>query len=287
MNPDLIRLIEQYPDVFNGWKIVEVPDDAVRAGAVSLKDCDGAEDLSVDHQKTAIFLKNEELSKKIAALTKAINAGVSHLQLKNILERNEHEDGVKAKRELRNEDVEAKPKLPNEHDALEWCGQTHYLSVPNYFHNVAHGMFYIGNVYLSGKGVQQNKAKAANWFRQAAEEGDADAQAELGYMYDRGEGVPQNKAEAVKWYRRAAEQGHAKAQNNLGIMYMKGEDVAQDKAEAVKLWKQAAEQRCVAAQSNLGKMYNLAQDKDKAKHWYKLAAEQGDPKAQSILEGMK
>ena len=42
-----------------------------------------------------------------------------------------------------------------------------------------------------------------------AEQGEAEAQFNLGYMYATGEGVPQNDTEAVRWYRMAAEQGDA------------------------------------------------------------------------------
>ena len=51
-----------------------------------------------------------------------------------------------------------------------------------------------------------------------AEQGDADAQYNLGDMYARGDGVPEDDAEAVKWLRLAAEQGHADAQFSLDIM---------------------------------------------------------------------
>jgi TPR repeat protein len=51
-----------------------------------------------------------------------------------------------------------------------------------------------------------------------AEQGDADAQNDLGVMYDNGNGVPQDHAEAAKWFRKAAERGLARAQYNLGIM---------------------------------------------------------------------
>jgi hypothetical protein len=40
-------------------------------------------------------------------------------------------------------------------------------------------------------------------------QGDADAQYDLGASYDNGQGVPQSDAEAAKWYRRAADQGFA------------------------------------------------------------------------------
>lgn len=39
-----------------------------------------------------------------------------------------------------------------------------------------------------------------------------------GVMYDSSEGVPQDHAEAARWYRKAAEQGDPDAQFNLGVM---------------------------------------------------------------------
>tara|TARA_R110000765_G_scaffold324976_2_gene416497 strand:+ start:916 stop:1131 length:216 start_codon:yes stop_codon:yes gene_type:complete len=63
------------------------------------------------------------------------------------------------------------------------------------------------------------KIETVSWYRLAAEQGDADAQYNLGIMYDTGRGVPENDAEAVRWYRLAAEQGDANAQFNLGGMY--------------------------------------------------------------------
>ena len=48
-------------------------------------------------------------------------------------------------------------------------------------------------------------------MRHVAEQGDVDAQFNLGWCYYMGEGVPQDKAEAAKWYRKAAEQGDVAA----------------------------------------------------------------------------
>jgi len=58
-------------------------------------------------------------------------------------------------------------------------------------------------------------------------------------MYDNGDGVPQDYAVAVKWYRLAAEQGNASAQANLGVRYYNGEGVPQDYAVAVKWYRLA------------------------------------------------
>ncbi|CEZ21395.1 tetratricopeptide repeat protein [Neisseria meningitidis] len=73
---------------------------------------------------------------------------------------------------------------------------------------------------------------------QAAEQGDADAQNNLGAMYAEGQGVRQDDTEAVRWFRQAADQGLAQAQFNLGAMYYKGHGVRQDRALAQEwLWK--------------------------------------------------
>jgi hypothetical protein len=52
-------------------------------------------------------------------------------------------------------------------------------------------------MYQAGNGVPQNYPEALKWFRKAADEGDAMAQAALGLMYHNGQGVPQDHAEAL------------------------------------------------------------------------------------------
>jgi hypothetical protein len=127
--------------------------------------------------------------------------------------------------------------------------------------------------------------------RTCAEQGDADAQNNLGLMYDNGEGVPEDDAEAVRWYRLAAEQGDAFAQDNLGSMYENGAGVPEDDAEAVRWYRLAAEQGDAFAQNNLGFMYDngegVPEDDVLAYMWWNLAAAQGDEDAQEnkdILE---
>jgi uncharacterized protein len=62
----------------------------------------------------------------------------------------------------------------------------------------------------------------------SAENGNVNAEAQLGWMYSTGRGVPQNFYKAAKWYYLAAVQGHAEAQFQLGLMYNKGIGVPQD-----------------------------------------------------------
>ena len=87
-------------------------------------------------------------------------------------------------------------------------------------------------MYDEGRGVPQDYAEAARWFRLAADQGDAEAEYNLGVTYDEGEGVPQDDAEAARRYRLAADQGHVSAQFNLGVMYGSGKGVPQDDVEA-------------------------------------------------------
>lgn len=63
---------------------------------------------------------------------------------------------------------------------------------------------------------------------QLAEQGNLDAQGDLGIMYYTGLGIPQNYQEAAKWFRLSAEQGEKIAQLNLGNMYDQGLGVPQD-----------------------------------------------------------
>ena len=82
--------------------------------------------------------------------------------------------------------------------------------------------------HFEGQGAPQDYTEALQWFRSAADQGNADAQYNLGVMYDEGQGVPQDDTEALQWYRRAADQGNADARFNLGVMYFEGQRVPQD-----------------------------------------------------------
>ena len=79
-------------------------------------------------------------------------------------------------------------------------------------------------------------ATAFKEWKPLAQQGDADAQYNLGVMYDKGHGVIQDYKEAVRLYRRAAEQGHASAQSNLANRYYYGEGVIKDIVYA-HMWK--------------------------------------------------
>jgi TPR repeat protein len=86
------------------------------------------------------------------------------------------------------------------------------------------------------------------WYRRAADQGNAEAQMDLGKAYYYGHGVTLNHKEAVKWYRLAADQGNADGQMLLAFMYSKGEGVAKDYREAINWYRLSADQGNADAQ---------------------------------------
>jgi len=113
------------------------------------------------------------------------------------------------------------------------------------------------------------------WTR-AAEQGDVNAQTNLGFMHEHGDGVARDLAVALKWYRLAAERGGAIAQHNLGVLYGLGHGVPQDRAEAARWYGRAAEQGYPRAQHNLAVLYEhgegVPKDPVRAHMWFELAA---------------
>jgi TPR repeat protein len=84
------------------------------------------------------------------------------------------------------------------------------------------------------------------WFRRAADQGNASAQFYLGVMSAEGHGLPQDYAKAASWYRLAAEHGDPQAQYNLGLSYAEGEGVSLDMVSA-HVWLNLAAARFLAS----------------------------------------
>ena len=58
-------------------------------------------------------------------------------------------------------------------------------------------------------------ASAAQWYKEAADNGKSDAQYILGLFYSHGAGVPKDTAKAAEYFTKAAEQGHKDAKSQL------------------------------------------------------------------------
>jgi len=116
------------------------------------------------------------------------------------------------------------------------------------------------------------------WFYRAAQHGNTDAKANLGWLYENGWGVERDYDQALSWFRKAADDGsanagkqhwlalpermgslsriirkrrngnrkaadkdYARAEGNLGWLYQEGKGVKQDYAEAMTLSRKAAD----------------------------------------------
>jgi len=121
--------------------------------------------------------------------------------------------------------------------------------------------------------IKGDYVTAARQFREAAEQGDAEAQHSLALLYSSGKGVPQDDAEAMKWYTKAAEQGYAYAQYNLAMGYYFGKGVPQDYVTAYKWLILSADQGEEHAQQALSKLAEklsqeqIAKARESARAW--------------------
>lgn len=160
-----------------------------------------------------------------------------------------------------------------------------FAGVPEAQHDLA-------AIYTAGRGgVTQNFEKAAQWFREAADEGIANASYNLGVLYHQGLGVERDLDRALYWYREAAKLGHPEAQYNLGIAYIEGIGTQYDPKIAAAFFESSANQGVVEAAYNLGLIHENAligknSKQEEALMWYKIAADGGSTDAKSALQGL-
>jgi len=101
-------------------------------------------------------------------------------------------------------------------------------------------------MYNLGDGVDRDYVQAIPWLRLAGDQGNAQAQLNLGNMYVRGLGTAKDLSEAAKWYKLAAAQGEANSQFALGVMHDNGQGVPKDELRAF-MWLDLAAQKLKGA----------------------------------------
>lgn len=115
----------------------------------------------------------------------------------------------------------------------------------------------LGFLYLYGAGseddptaVAADPAKAAEYLKAAADQGDKTAEYLLGQIYLQGDRVKQDYAQAYRYTVRAANRGVVGAQFNAGFMTARGLGTPRNPVEAYKWFSLAAQQRYPAAAKN-------------------------------------
>jgi len=146
--------------------------------------------------------------------------------------------------------------------------------------------FVLGRLYSEGKRVERDLAQTVNWWRSAADQGDAEAQYALGKHYE----SEKNQPEALHWFHLAANQNYPSAFNDLGFAFLRGNGVKKDASEAFRYFRRGAEKGCSFAQWNLGIMYFQGWDGKRyfldASHWLFFSARQGFSTSQIFLAHM-
>jgi SH3-like domain-containing protein len=134
---------------------------------------------------------------------------------------------------------------------------------------------------------QQYQIELDRWMLQAYE-GDRDAQFKVGVLFTNNQFNSADYEQAVYWYKQAARQGHALSQYNLGHQYLTGLGVKRSENDAMSWWLKAAEQDHPLAQFNVGRGYYLGigldEDHSQSEYWFRRAANNNEPKSIEILE---
>lgn len=145
----------------------------------------------------------------------------------------------------------------------------------------------VGYMYATGKGIAPNKERAVSWYRKSADQGNKISQYNLGLYYEEGIGVEKNYATAAYWYQKSAEQNYAKAQSSLAGLYLNGNGVAKDYNQSFYWANKAAEQDDAYGQFILGYLYSNGSDKNRdynlSMQWYLKAANQDNTTAMNNI----
>lgn len=97
--------------------------------------------------------------------------------------------------------------------------------------------------------------EAVGWYRKSAEQGNPDAQWNLGKRYLHGDGVETDHAAAARWFSAAAGQGNMEALCELGTMYRFGQGVTQNLVAAADMHVTAALEGDTVAMGNLSEYH--------------------------------
>ena len=117
----------------------------------------------------------------------------------------------------------------------------------------AEAQYHVGMMHNNGIGTQRDPKQAFAWFQKAAASNDPLGAYKLGCYYD-GQGagvVASDSNEALKYKLVAAKAGYALAQHDVALLY----DRQENSEEAVKWWKMAGDQGYPRALYNLSGSY--------------------------------
>lgn len=137
---------------------------------------------------------------------------------------------------------------------------------------------FIAAAYLYGVGVKKNPELAARYYIDAAKNGNAIAQFALGERFIGSRHSGNNKL-GLAWLSKSAVNGNPKALAKLGSLYIAGKYVTKDTEKGLDLLNQAATANYIPAMLELGNYALTEHDYDHAIQWYTKAANLHDATA--------
>jgi TPR repeat protein len=151
----------------------------------------------------------------------------------------------------------------------------------------AEAMANLGYLYARGQGVRANSDYARTLYERAAALGDGEGMNAIGYRYNFA-----SKPDfplAITWYCRAIARSNPRAMNNLANMAHNGVFIPRDSHEARQLWRQAMTHGNLGAEANLGvdllsDPTSSAAERQQGLALLRDAAMQGGAFAQEVLQ---
>lgn len=133
------------------------------------------------------------------------------------------------------------------------------------------------------RGSPEEVTSAVGMLTTIAGTGNPEAQTMLGLCYSEGRVGPIDYTKAAEQFVLAANQGNSCAKHHLGMLYLNGLGVPQDDKKALAWLEQAAKDPPACGKLFLGFYYHKKRDFENAVHWYRLASELGDSRADAYL----
>ncbi|MFL6740488.1 MAG: SPOR domain-containing protein [Sphingomicrobium sp.] len=125
----------------------------------------------------------------------------------------------------------------------------------------ADAQFNLGQAYRLGRGVPIDLGAAQIWFERAATKGHTDAQTTLGLLlFQNG-----NHTGALRWLKAASDKGEPRAMLVYGTALFNGDSVAQDPVQGYAYISRAAAQGLLAAKDTLGQLDRILPLEDRRK----------------------
>ena len=137
---------------------------------------------------------------------------------------------------------------------------------------------FLAAAYLYGMGVKKNTDTASRYYIDAAKNGNAIAQYTLAEHFMSSRHAANNKLGLI-WLAKSAANGNPKALTKLGTLYLTGKAVTKESKKGLELLQQAAAQGYVPAMLELGSDALNQGDTAKALTWLNKAADSHDAEA--------